>query len=33
MAQVYGVYVDRIVHKKPWTSLMIQLNKVSHGKL
>ncbi|KAL2802823.1 acyl-CoA dehydrogenase/oxidase [Aspergillus granulosus] len=24
---VYGVYVDRIVEKKPWTSLMIQLNK------
>ncbi|KAL3465672.1 acyl-CoA dehydrogenase/oxidase C-terminal [Aspergillus heterothallicus] len=28
----YGVYVDRIVHKKPWTSLMIQLNKVSHAQ-
>ncbi|KAJ0423081.1 acyl-CoA dehydrogenase/oxidase C-terminal [Aspergillus carlsbadensis] len=29
---VYGVYVDRVVHKKPWTSLMIQLNKVSHAQ-
>ncbi|KAL6230270.1 hypothetical protein BDW75DRAFT_244983 [Aspergillus navahoensis] len=30
--QVYGIYVDRVLKKKPWTSLMIQLNKVSHAQ-
>ncbi|KAL4866596.1 hypothetical protein BDV12DRAFT_199073 [Aspergillus spectabilis] len=29
--QVYGVYVDRVLKKTPWASLMIQLNEVRHA--
>ncbi|KAH8697520.1 acyl-CoA dehydrogenase/oxidase C-terminal [Talaromyces proteolyticus] len=31
-ALLYDVYVERVINKKPWTSLMIQLNKVSQAQ-